>query len=177
MIEEDHDRTANLLGALALALTDRMTDRIEACAEYGAAAPAALVSIGIDPGLSVGALARTIGLSHSATVRIADRLAGDGLVERRKGADGRVVGLHLTRRGMARRQTILDGRGATLSRALTALSEGQRAQLTALLETLLGTITEDRKQADRTCRLCHEEVCPETRCPVENAAIRSEARP
>ena len=33
------DRTANLLGALALALTDRMTEETETRAEHGAAAP------------------------------------------------------------------------------------------------------------------------------------------
>lgn len=169
------DRTANLLGALALALTDRMTEEVETRAEHGAAAPAALVSAGIDPGLSVGALAHTIGLTHSATVRLIDRLERDGLVARRAGLDGRSVGLHLTRRGAARRRTILKGRNQVLSDALAALPADDQIALTSLIETLLGAMTRHRQQADYICRLCDEGVCPQTTCPVECAVRRTEA--
>lgn len=169
------ERTANLLGALALVLTDRMTEEIEIRAEHGAAAPAALVSVGVDPGLSVGALAQTIGLTHSATVRLVDRLAGDGLLERRDGLDGRSVRLHLTRRGSVRRRTILNGRHQILSETLAALPTSDQSALTVLVETLLGAITRDRQQADHICRLCDEDTCPEAICPVECAARRTEA--
>ena len=168
------DRTANLLGALALALTDRMTEEIQTRAMHGAAAPAAVVSIGVDPGLSVGALAQTVGLTHSATVRLVDRLARDGLVERRGGMDGRSVGLRLTRRGAARRRAILKGRHQILSEALAVLPTGDQAALTPLIEALLGAMTQDRQQADHICRLCDEDVCPEATCPVEGAARRTE---
>ena len=163
------DRTANLLGALALALTDALKEETEARADHGAAAPAALVSIGIAPGGSIDALARTLGLSHSATVRLVDRLANHGLVDRRDGPDGRTSALHLTRRGGARRRAILDGRGEVLIRALRSLSPDQRAVLTGLLETLLGSLTRDRLHADHICRLCDEHVCPGETCPVECA--------
>ncbi|MGP1397598.1 MAG: MarR family winged helix-turn-helix transcriptional regulator [Inquilinaceae bacterium] len=169
------ERTANLLGALALALTDRMTEEAETRAEHGAAAPAALVSVGADPGLSVGALAQVIGITHSATVRLVDRLAGDGLMERRAGVDGRSVGLRLTRRGAARRRAILSSRRQVLSEALAALPEDGHAVLTPLIETLLAAMTKDRRQADHICRLCDEDVCPEATCPVECAALRAGA--
>ncbi|UEX77642.1 MarR family winged helix-turn-helix transcriptional regulator [Sediminicurvatus halobius] len=166
------DRTANLLGALALALADSMSQEAETRAAHGAAAPAAIVSVGVAPGCSIDALARTIGLSHSATVRIVDRLAADGLVERRGGADRRAVGLHLTRRGVARRRAILKGRAEILTRALGPLSEEDRAALTAHLETILGAFTRDRRHADHICRLCDEDVCPHERCPVERAVSK-----
>lgn len=169
------DRTANLLGALALALTDRMTEEAETRAEHGAAAPAALVSVGVDPGLSVTALAHTVGLTHSAAVRLVDRLAADGLAERRAGADGRAVGVYLTRRGAVRRQAILSGRGNVLSDALAALPADDQDALTALVETLLGAMTRGRQQADYMCRLCDEDVCPAAICPVECAARRADA--
>lgn len=171
----DTDRTANLLGALALALTDRMIEETETRAEHGAAAPAALVSVGIDPGLSMGALAHTIGLTHSATVRLVDRLSDVGLMERRGGPDGRSVGLHLTRQGIARRRAILKGRNRILSEALAALPVDDQDALTLLIEALLGAITLDRQQADHICRLCDEDVCPEATCPVERAARRADA--
>jgi DNA-binding MarR family transcriptional regulator len=163
------DRTANLLGALALALADSMSEEAETRAAHGAAAPAALVTVGVTPGCSIDALARTIGLTHSATVRLVDRLAADGLVERRGGADRRAVGLHLTRRGAARRRAILKGRAEVLARALGPLSEDDRATLTTLVETILGAFTRDRRHADHICRLCDEDVCPQERCPVECA--------
>ena len=169
------DRTANLLGALALALADRMAAEAETRAEHGSAAPAALVSTGVDPGLSVGALAQTIGLTHSATVRLVDRLARDGLMERREGADARSVGLHLTQSGAARRRSILEGRNQVLSEVIAALPFGDQMALVPLVETLLGAMTPDRRQADHICRLCDEDVCPEATCPVEGAVRRAEA--
>ena len=163
------DRTANLLGALALALTDALRQETEAQATLGAGAPAALVTIGIDPGGSIHTLAAVLGLSHSATVRLVDRLAADGLVERRAGADGRTLALHLTPPGRERRQQILDGRRRVLGDALAALSAPERDTLTRLTEILLSGLTQGRQHADHICRLCDEDVCPRETCPVEGA--------
>lgn len=163
------DRTANLLGALALALTDRLIEETETRAKHGAAAPAALVSIGVAPGEPIDRLARTLALSHSATVRLIDRLAADGLVARRSLPDGRAVGLHLTRTGAARRKAILEGRRRILDEALAPLSAKQQDSLTTLVETLLGRITSGRQSADHICRLCDEDACPQDSCPVECA--------
>lgn len=167
------DRTANLLGALALALTDRLIEETETRAKHGAAAPAALVSIGVAPGEPIDQLARTLALSHSATVRLIDRLAADGLVERRSLPDGRAVGLHLTRSGTARRRAILSGRRRVLGEVLAPLSAKQQDSLTALAETLLGRMTAGRQSADHICRLCDEDACPQESCPVE-CAVASE---
>lgn len=163
------DRTANLLGALALALTDDLKDETEARAEHGAAAPAALVTIGFYPGESIEMLSRILGLSHSAVVRLVDRLATYDLVERRGGTDGRTSALHLTRRGKARMRLILRGRRHVLTTALSALSSDEQALFAGLLEKLLGALTRDRRHADHICRLCDERVCPGGRCPVECA--------
>jgi len=169
----NHDRTANLLGALALALADSLTHETEMRAEHGAAAPAALVTVGIAPGGSIDELARILGLSHSATVRLIDRLANDGLVERRGGADGRTAALYLTRRGRARRRTVLHGRDRVLAEALDALSGREREALTGLMEAMLGALTSGRRHADHICRLCDEDVCPGETCPVECAVSRT----
>ena len=169
------ERTANLLGALALALTDTLTEVTSARAERGAAAPAALVLVSFYPGQSIDSLARTLGLSHSATVRLVDRLAGDGLLDRREGTDGRTTALHLTRKGRARADAILDERGRALTGALGPLSAKERAQFSQLLEKVLGALTRDRQHADHICRLCDERVCPADDCPVECAAVESQA--
>ena len=163
------DRTANLLGALALGLADALVRETELRAEHGATAPAALVTVGFYPGEPIDGLARTLGLSHSATVRLVDRLAKDGLLERRGGADGRISALHLTRRGQARRRAILQGRRRVLAEVLDGVSADERAALTGLMERLLAALTRDRQHADHICRLCDERVCPGETCPVECA--------
>lgn len=163
------DRTANLLGALALTLVDALRVETDARAAHGAAAPAALVAIGIDPGQSIDALATTLCLSHSATVRLVERLERDGLVRRGAAADGRVAALHLTRRGAARRRAVLDGRHRVLARALRVLSPDESAQFAVLAERILGAWTRDRRHADHICRLCDEARCPGETCPVERA--------
>ena len=163
------DRIANLLGALALTIADALKQETATRAAHGAAAPAALVTIGVDPGRSIDVLATTLGLSHSATVRLVDRLEADGLVRRDGVADGRISALHLTRRGAARRRAVLAGRQRVLSGALDPLSGEERAHLAGLMERLLGAWTRDRRHADHICRLCDEGICPGEICPVERA--------
>jgi len=166
----DSDRNANLLGALSLALADRMVEEAEARAQHGAAAPAALVTVGVEPGITVGGLAKVLGLTHSATVRLVDRLATDALIKRDRCEDRRSVSLYLTARGTSRRRAILEARSRILRDALATLSSEDQSQLSGHLETLLFALTGSRLEANHTCRLCDEEVCPEARCPVENAA-------
>ena len=163
------ERTANLLGALALALADTVRHETETRAELGAAGPAALVTIGIDPGESIHMLAAVLGLSHSATVRLVDRLVADGLVERRAGADGRTLALYLTRSGIDRRHLVLDGRRRRLSEALGSLTPDEKTALTPMLEKILASLTQGRQHADHICRLCDEDCCPGDTCPVEGA--------
>ena len=168
----NNHRTANLLGALVLALADNLKTETDARAEHGSAAPAALVTIGFYPGESIDSLAKTLNLSHSATVRLVNRLAANGLLERRGGANGRTSALHLTRRGKTRKRSILDGRRRVLTDALRPLSAEERDLLTGLMEKLLGALTRDRQHADHICRLCDERVCPGETCPVESAASK-----
>src|SRR5260221_847217 len=92
-------RTSNLLGALAVALTDALTAVTERGARHGAAGPAALVTIADEPRISIERLRQVLQLSHSGAVRLVDRLAVDGLVERQSGRDQRSVSLLLTTAG------------------------------------------------------------------------------
>ena len=78
---------------------------------------AAIVVLGYAPGLSVELLRQVLDLSHPGTVRLINRLEEEGLVERRKAADGRAVALHLTRKGGALRKKLIDRRLDTLEMA------------------------------------------------------------
>jgi DNA-binding MarR family transcriptional regulator len=162
-------RSANLLGALALAFGDELRFATENAAAHGASAPAALVVIGTYPGLTIDALRPALSLSHSGTVRLIDRLEEDGLVLRGAGADGRSVSLQLTAAGRQAMRALLAERRAVIEGPLAALTARERKQLELLTEKLLAAMTRTREQADRYCRLCDEGSCPAPRCPVECA--------
>ena len=84
------DRTANLLGAVGLAVADRIENTTREILSHAGATHAALVVIGHGTGPSNDQLRRVLGLSHPGTVRLVDRLVADGLVERQLGVLSRV---------------------------------------------------------------------------------------
>src|SRR5438477_693971 len=142
-------RTANLLGALVLALDDDISAATAAATDHGAASPAALVCIHWQPGSTIEALRQKLKLSHSGTVRLLDRLEADGALERRPGRDGRSVALTLSVQGRRRVREILEARRALLTEALTPLSPSERRTLGSLLEKVLSAITRDADHADQ----------------------------
>src|SRR5688500_4042902 len=170
-------REANLLGTLPPAVSERGDEAVEEAAGRGGAAPAALSALAtyLD-GSSIDVLRRALGLTHSAAVRLADRLSEAGLVERAPGLDGRSVSIRLTGAGSAVAARIQEGREAALRTVLAALSEAERAELTRLHEKLLDGIVDGRAAARHVCRLCDADACghAEGRCPVTRAADRAE---
>jgi MarR family transcriptional regulator, negative regulator of the multidrug operon emrRAB len=168
----EDERTLNLLGALALGVVDALSGVVKVNDGYGGEAPAALVTLGAEPGLSINALRHALNLSHPGTVRLVDRLAAEGLVERRSGVDGRTLALFLTEAGCKRRQAILSERRQQLQVAVSSLTLADRRQLTKLLEKMLTSMTTNEQRAFAICRLCEEEVCPGDRCPVEQQYCR-----
>ena len=168
-------RDTNLLAALALGIADRIRETIEAGAEHGAMASAALNTVGFFPGESIDVLSKTLKLSHSGTVRLVDRLAEERLVERKKGTDGRSVVLTLTRSGKKEFERLRAKRRQAVSEIIEVLSKKERDQLTHLAERLLQSLTKDRASGDFICRFCEIESCPEDRCPVHSKVLSTEA--
>jgi MarR family transcriptional repressor of emrRAB len=159
----------NALGALSLAVADRMQESMASVAGHGASGPAALVALdGLAGGGSIDALRRLLGITHSGTVRLVDRLAAAGLVERRVGADARAVALHLTPQGRRTARRVLAAREAALEQVLAGLSASQREELDALLSAMLRGFEATAEGARRVCRLCDAERCGRGRggCPV-----------
>ena len=176
----NNDRIANMLGALALGLTDQIRAASERQASEGGPAPAAVTLIGHDPGLSIDRLRRSLGLSHPGAVRLVDRLVADGLVLREPSAeDRRAVALILTEEGLRQRDAILSERHAGLAAALDCLAPEEQEPFERLLTKLLGAFVRDVGHAYAVCRLCDERVCQP--CPVEQClhdeADRSSGRP
>lgn len=159
-------RTANLLGALGIALADAQTSQLAASSGLSPTDAAALNAIGLVPGCSIATVRVALGITHPGTVRTIDRLVTAGLAERRAGVDGRTVGLHLTAQGeqtwlrqSAARLEWLEGIVAQLPRA-------ERADVERVVSSILAAVTGDEESAERICRLCDERRCPQDRCPV-----------
>jgi DNA-binding MarR family transcriptional regulator len=164
------DRLAQLLGVLALAATDRFRCAVEGSLGRGGAHAAALVHLDAYPGESVTDLAGILGVSQPAAVKVADRLAADGLLERRPGADRRTRSLHLTRAGRAAAARVLSERAGELTGLLGVLEPTEREELEPLLEKLVAALADDRPAALEVCRLCDREACcgSTSGCPLEH---------
>lgn len=167
----DVERTANLLGATSLALTDRSLR--EATREHGlsTSSAAALVTLVADPGLSVSELGRRVGLSQPAAARMVDSLEADGLVERRRGTvNQRQKTVHPTTPGHRLARRMLDDRNDPLVHAVSHLEESDQQVLAGLLEKILRQLHAEVGQGQRICRLCDRDSCLRSApCPVGQA--------
>lgn len=168
---ESYSRTANLLGALALAVCEEIEGAAQQADGLAGAEPAALVTLGHYPGQSVAALARTLGLTHSGAVRLADRLETAGLMARTSPGSGRTLALYLTGPGRSAALRVLARRQAAVEQLVHQLEPGETADLGRLAGRLLAAMTTDRASAHRLCRLCDEPLCVAgAGCPVDQAA-------
>ncbi|HET8953328.1 MAG TPA: MarR family transcriptional regulator [Solirubrobacteraceae bacterium] len=161
-----HTHEVNALGALALEVARRVQEAGEAASPHGASVPAALTALhGLTGGHSIDALRRVVGLTHSGTVRLVDRLAAAGLVERRVGSDGRAVALQLTPEGRRAARRVLARREAAIETVLAPLTPEERTDMARLHERLLGSLTGGQQERRRVCRLCDVEACGRE-CPT-----------
>ena len=128
-------RLANLLGALATGLTDGVHEATSTTAQLDEIAAAALIALlDFSPRGSVQTLSQVIGLTHSGTVRLVDRLVDAGYVVRMPGRDARSRSPILTATGtrVARRARI--AREGAIARHLEKLSDIDRATLKRVLD-------------------------------------------
>jgi MarR family transcriptional repressor of emrRAB len=168
------DRTANLLGALALTLADRTDAAVRDGAGVAGSDAAALVTLrNYAEGEPLDLLRKALALSHPGVVRLADRLQARGLVERRRSdRDGRAVALQLTAAGRRAADDALAARGEAIAAALGALDTAERRALTSMLERMLTAETTDPVSTLVICRMCDPHVCGHPgRCPVTQAGV------
>lgn len=165
----------NLLGAAALAISDRMDSATTEIAGMTGGGAAALLTIGTRMGLTIDALSRTLALSHSGTVRLVDRLQERGWVARGRQRGGRGVHLTLSRRGSELFEELLEARRSVLNQAIAALPDGDLAAFERALVAMLESLPQDREEARNICRLCEHRICRGPACPVGTAAGRLQA--
>lgn len=164
------DRLAQLLGVLSLGASDRVRSSVDASLGRAGAHAAALVHLDAYPRDSVQALADVLGVSQPATVKVVNRLAEAGLLERRPGPDRRTRALHLTPKGRAAATRVLADRASQLAHVLRVLDHEERERLEPLLEKLVAALAGDRPGALTVCRLCDRSTCCRAPggCPLEH---------
>ena len=166
------DQTANLLGALSLVIADRMADAMAEAGgrpESAAAALSALLHFLDRP--TVDLLRQVLGLTSSGTVRMVDRMAESGYVQRGPGDDGRSTSVSLTGAGLAAAEAVTAARAGVLAGALDALSPAEREALRQLISKVLAGLIGGPGTVRWMCRLCDTGVCRGTEggCPVGHA--------
>jgi MarR family transcriptional regulator, negative regulator of the multidrug operon emrRAB len=182
----DDARLINLVGAAALGLADASLADVAVDNGLDISAAAALVTLlDLARSGSVQALSQLIGISHSGAVRLVNRLAVAGLVERTDGPDGRTIAVRLTRPGLSVARRIRSARRAAIAASLSGLTDRQREQLSTICEVLVANVTSARlatRAAGRTpsggalCRMCDPLACgrPDGDCPAVRAAARTD---
>ncbi len=158
---------ANVVAAWALSTVDAVV------AGYGHAGlaereVAALVLLGSHPGAGIDWLFPRLGLTQSGTVRLVDRLAEAGLVERGAASAGRRVPLTLTRAGRQRLDQATAARADAVAAVTTSLTAAEQQTLARLTAKALAGMTRDRAAADTACRLCDWPACLRP-CPVDTS--------
>jgi MarR family transcriptional regulator, negative regulator of the multidrug operon emrRAB len=181
------DRLTNLLAVVALEVGDRVRSDVQHAAGQASAAPAALVALEeFANGSSIERLRDMVGLTHSGCVRLVDRLAEAGLVERRAASDVRAVSVVLTRTGHATARRIRVARARALEPFLADLDDDDRRQLEDLCARIVRSATRQRLAARARqdppeggwlCRMCDFEACGRGRglCPAATTAAQATA--
>ena len=159
-------RTANLLAAFAGEVTERVHATLKSHPNQTDSATAALNIIGFWEGITNAELARALKLSHTATVRLVDKLEAQRLVEARTGKDKRATHLYLTAAGRKSVQPALVARCAAVETYLGVLTAAEEKQLAGLLEKLMRPLGTDAYAVSHFCRLCEFTVCPADQCPM-----------
>lgn len=160
-------RTENLLGVLALLVTDEMNAQPTVDALAGPTARAMLNAVGQYPDSSIEILREAVDLSHPAAVRAVAGLVEAGLVAKKSGADKRAVALALTATGKREARRLQTARDRMLQRIAGHLDDSEREVLESLLIKILWNETRDPAHAMQLCRLCDDGPCLKAGCPVE----------
>lgn len=161
------------MGVLSLMVSDRIRDNVLAGQQRHESLVAAQIAIcTFLAGCTIEALSRTLGLSHSATVRVVDALEEQGIVERRESSDRRAIAVDPTPLGHQQTRTLLAKREGVLDDLLAPLTAPERRILTALHERLLFALVAGGVEPGHVCRMCDMKACGHLDgvCPVTNGA-------
>lgn len=173
----DLDRQANILGALALIVDDRVSGAIAEAVGDSLSHTAAAALSALDQFLerpTVDLLRQVVGLTPSGTVRLIDRLEEGGYLTRQSGPDGRSRSVTLTTAGRRAATRVAAARASVLRSALERLSPDERAAYEELTGRVLGAFVRETGVTKWGCRLCDVHACEREQgnCPVMKEVAR-----
>jgi len=154
------DYIADQLSAVSTALEDAS---IDAYGDLSSSAVAALLIMRRSPAISIGTVAKEVRLSHSATVRLIDRLEKDWLVRRQR-RRGREVMVELTVRGKRKAVEVAEASRKASQNLLGSLNEEQQQALSSMLQQVLKDV-----EGSACTRFCYADPREETQ-PEEEMA-------
>ncbi|HEY0815269.1 MAG TPA: MarR family transcriptional regulator [Pseudonocardia sp.] len=175
MNRQERERHATVLGAAALAITDRAAAAVATVTTPSVTAAAAVSAMRhflVRPTLDQ--LRRVLGLTHSGAVRLVDRLCEAGLAERHVGQDGRSREVALTAGGERLADQITAARLTALDRLTAGLTAAEQRTLVELLGRVLANVVDTKNEGAWICRLCDTSACGRSDglCPTATAATR-----
>lgn len=166
----DSAHAANILGALSVLIQDRVESAWQAELDLSPMTAAALIQIEGEPGCSIELVSGRIGLTHSATVRVIDKLVERGLVAKDRAAkDARAQSLKLSRSGKRVAQHLHAARNKVTDELLAGLDRAQLAAFERAIAAILHRTVEPGREADVTCRVCDDRRCTPDICPIRVA--------
>lgn len=148
-------KLSNKLAALALAITEAAMAPDD---DLAPTAVAALITAANTEPLSIGEIAAVVGLTHSATVRLVDRLEAADLFRRQRRI-GREVLVEITVAGRRRAQGLQERRLAKAGAFLEGLSADETELLDGLIGRMLRAHVARGHDRQRVCRMCSRAHC------------------
>ena len=137
-------RLVNLLGAAALGLGDAIRTAGTLRWPLGCetiTATALITLLDLARGGSIRSVSRLIGISHSGTVRLVNRMVDDGLITREPGQDGRTLAVTLTQRGTSTAHRFRTGFGGGVGGELDGIAPRPRRTLAIITVVMVGRVT------------------------------------
>jgi len=172
----EHDTGLNLIGTLALKIHDLQRDAAVDVSGMSPTACACLISVAHqDSPQTISDIAAICNLSHSATVRLVEKLEKLGYVYKATHqSDRRVVHINLTEDGYEMRDAILQARNSAIKPVLSKFSSSDWKVIEWAAGIILADMTESRLESEQICRLCDANACGGANCPVEKKALMLE---
>ena len=167
----------NLIGTLALKIHDLQTDAAVDVSGMSPTDCACLISVAHqDTPQTISDIADICTLSHSAAVRLVERLEKIGYVRKAKTlSDRRTVHVELTDDGYEMRDKILEARRSAIEPVFSKLSRSDWKIVEWVAGFILADLTDSRLGSEQLCRLCDATACGGDNCPVEKKALMLEA--
>lgn len=159
---------ANWLGTLAVLIQDRVEARWQAELDLSPMSAAALVQVEQEAGCAIDLVATRIGLSHSATVRLIDKLVERDLVAKDRARDDqRAQSLKLTKSGKKLAGQLHQIRNQVTDELLGLVSPAEGQALGKAVAAILHRAVKTKQEGDTVCRVCDEGRCRPEICPIQ----------